>query len=54
MKMFITKFISNQPRKQCTCMEDGHMEVDHAINLATWISQGEKLNKLNTSNMCNT
>jgi hypothetical protein len=34
-------------------MEDVHMEIDHAINLATWISQGEKCTKLNISNMCN-
>jgi hypothetical protein len=34
-------------------MEDVHMEIDQAINIATWISQGEKCTKLNTSNMCN-
>ncbi len=34
-------------------MEDVHMEMDHTINLAMWNSQGEKCNKLNTSNMCN-
>jgi hypothetical protein len=38
MKMFITKFWNNQPQKQCTSMEDVHMEIDQAINLATWIS----------------
>jgi hypothetical protein len=53
MKTFITKFMNSQPQKQCTSMEDVHMEMDHAINLATWISQGEKCTKLNTSNMCN-
>jgi hypothetical protein len=53
MKMFITKFLNNRPQKQCTCMEDVHMEMDQAINLAMWISQGQKSTKLNTSNMCN-
>jgi hypothetical protein len=53
MKMFITKFLSNQPQKQCIGMEDVHMEIDQAINLATWISQGEKCTKLNTFNICN-
>jgi hypothetical protein len=33
-------------------MEDVHMEIDQAINLATWISQGEKCIKLNTFTMC--
>jgi hypothetical protein len=33
-------------------MEDVHMEIDQAINLVTWISQGEKCTKLNSSNMC--
>jgi len=31
-------------------MQDVHMEMDQVINLATWISQGEKCTKLNTSN----
>jgi hypothetical protein len=30
MKMFITKFLSNQPRKQCTSLKDVHMEMDQA------------------------
>ncbi len=29
-------------------MEDVHMEMDQAINLATWISQGKNPTKLNT------
>jgi hypothetical protein len=54
MKMFITKFLSNRPRKQCIGMEDVHMEMDQAINLAmTWISKNQKCIKLNTSNMYN-
>jgi hypothetical protein len=28
MKMFITKFMSNQPQKQCIDIEDVHMEID--------------------------
>ncbi len=34
-------------------MEAIHMEMDQAINLAMWISQGQKCTKLNTFNMCN-
>jgi hypothetical protein len=34
-------------------MEDVHMEIDQAINLAMWISKGEKYTKLNNFNMCN-
>jgi hypothetical protein len=34
-------------------MEYVHMEMDHAVNLATWNLHGEKCTKLNTSNMCN-
>jgi hypothetical protein len=52
MKMFITKFLNNQPQKHCIGMEDVHMEMDQAINLTTWISQGEKCTKLNTFNIC--
>jgi hypothetical protein len=33
-------------------MEDVHKEIHQAINLATWVSQGEKCNKLNSSDMC--
>jgi hypothetical protein len=29
------------------------MEMDWAVNLATWNSHGEKCTKLNTSNVCN-
>jgi hypothetical protein len=28
MNMFITKFMNNQPQKQCINMEDVHMEID--------------------------
>jgi len=53
MKAFMTKFLSNMQWKQYTSMEDVHKEIHQAINLATWLSQGEKCTKLNTSNMCN-
>jgi hypothetical protein len=35
MKIFITNFMNNQPQKQCIGMENVHMEIDQAINLAT-------------------
>jgi len=45
MNIFITKFMNNQPQKQYIGMEDVHMEIDQAVNLATWILQGEKCTK---------